>query len=87
MQQPKTIDILYIALLKIQAEGMLLGEEVNGVQSLCLPLCDRRNIGASLLRKVPGEVAARVLNDNAPVLMVKQRPSRVCRRSTKALAS
>lgn len=77
MEQPHAIDVLDVALLEIEPEGVFLGEEMDGVQRLGLRLADGRDVRAPHLRAVPREVAARVLDDDVAVLVVQNRALRV----------
>ena len=62
MKNTQVIDVLDIALLKIQCRTVFLGDKVQRVQCLRLCLGDRWDIGGPRLREESCEVTTGVLN-------------------------
>lgn len=64
VKNTQVIDVLDIALLKVQCRTVFLGDKVQRVQCLRLCLGDRWNIGGPRLCEEPCEVTTGVLNHN-----------------------
>ncbi len=87
MEEAKTVDVLDIALLEVESQGVLLSEKLQGIKSFCLSFSYHWNMGSASLFSVSGEQAPCVLDDDVAILPVEQRLGGVSRVPTKAIAS
>jgi hypothetical protein len=69
MEDAQIIDVLDIALLEIQAQGVFLPKEMKCVKSLCLSLCNRRDVDGAWKPQESSEQTAGILNDNFGVVV------------------
>lgn len=71
MQETHAVDVLNIAFLEIQSQGVFFCQKVHSIEGLCLCLRDRRYVRTSLLRPEAGEMAARVLDNRMTLLRIQ----------------
>ena len=80
MKNAQIVDVLNVALLKVQGSAILLRQKMQGIKRLRLRLGDWWNIGRSRLREKAREIAARILDQNplrrrrSGRLMIQQGP-------------
>lgn len=71
MQETHAVDVLNVAFLEIQPQGVFLCQKMHRIESLRLCLRDRRYVRTSLLRTEAGEMAARVLDNRMTLLHIQ----------------
>lgn len=63
MEDTQVIDVLYVALSKVETNSVFLGGKMQGVEGLCLGFGDGRDIGGAREGVKTCEVATGVLDD------------------------